>query len=143
MTEDIHLLLGAYILGGLEAHDRRQFEAHLQDCPRCRDDVATAAPLPALLSKASPEALWNSHAERSGGDVAALLRASRARRRRRTRFVTAAAATVTAAAAVAVVVVLIDRPAPSRAETYAMQPLRGNSSGVVTLTEKPWEQRYR
>ena len=141
MTEDIHLLLGAYILGGLDSHERRQFEAHLEHCPRCRDDVAAAAPLPALLSKASPEALLGGRVVRSDGDLDTLLRVRRvARRRRRTRLLAGGAATlITAAAVTAVVVLVVDRtPTPPRADAYPMRPLHGESSGVVTLTEKPW-----
>lgn len=41
----------AYVLGSLSAVDRREFEAHLADCPECRDAVAELSGVPALLSQ--------------------------------------------------------------------------------------------
>jgi anti-sigma factor RsiW len=52
--DEPHDLLGAYVLGGLDADERRQFEDHLRGCSRCRRDVADCAPLPALLAKVDP-----------------------------------------------------------------------------------------
>jgi len=40
----------AYVLGGLSAGDRREFEAHLADCPPCLHAVAELSGMPALLS---------------------------------------------------------------------------------------------
>lgn len=41
----------AYVLGALSAADRREFEAHLAECPACRDAVAEISGVPALLSQ--------------------------------------------------------------------------------------------
>ena len=41
----------AYVLGSLSAVDRREFEAHLADCPACREAVADLSGVPALLSQ--------------------------------------------------------------------------------------------
>lgn len=41
----------AYVLGSLSTADRREFEAHLADCPSCRSAVAELSGMPALLSK--------------------------------------------------------------------------------------------
>ena len=142
MTEDIHLLLGAYILGGLDAHERRLFEAHLDQCTRCRDDVASAAPLPALLSKVDADDLLTPDTERDSDITGLLLAAAAARRaaRRRTvrRATAAGAITMVAAAAVVAVVVTISQPPPPSGDTLAMRPVRGEATGTVTLTEKPW-----
>lgn len=46
---DLHHLLGAYVLGGLDSADSQCFEAHLQDCAECRTDLAELESLPALL----------------------------------------------------------------------------------------------
>lgn len=46
---DLHHLLGAYVLGGLDSADSQRFEAHLQDCAECRTDLAELESLPALL----------------------------------------------------------------------------------------------
>ena len=44
----------AYVLGALTATDRRAFEAHLEECERCRLAVAELASLPGLLAVARP-----------------------------------------------------------------------------------------
>jgi anti-sigma factor RsiW len=41
----------AYVLGSLSSTDRRQFEAHMADCPSCREAVAQLSGMPALLSR--------------------------------------------------------------------------------------------
>ena len=41
----------AYVLGSLSASDRREFEAHMADCPACRGAVADLSGVPALLSQ--------------------------------------------------------------------------------------------
>lgn len=38
MTHD-HDLSGAYVVDALDAHERARFEAHLERCPQCRDEV--------------------------------------------------------------------------------------------------------
>ncbi len=48
-ADELHQLLGAYVLGGLDPADSRRFEAHLQDCAGCRADLAELDSLPALL----------------------------------------------------------------------------------------------
>ncbi|WP_207545966.1 zf-HC2 domain-containing protein, partial [Mycolicibacterium monacense] len=40
----------AYVLGSLSSADRREFEAHMQTCDRCRAAVAELSGIPALLS---------------------------------------------------------------------------------------------
>jgi anti-sigma factor RsiW len=41
----------AYVLGSLSASDRREFEAHMANCPECREAVAELSGVPALLSQ--------------------------------------------------------------------------------------------
>ena len=41
----------AYVLGSLSAVDRREFEAHMANCPACREAVAELSGVPALLSQ--------------------------------------------------------------------------------------------
>ena len=50
MGEHVTANLGAYALGALEAADRAQVEAHLPFCSACRDQLASIAGLPGLLS---------------------------------------------------------------------------------------------
>ncbi len=40
-----------YVLGSLSDDERREYEAHLQTCPRCRAAVAELSGIPALLGK--------------------------------------------------------------------------------------------
>jgi anti-sigma-K factor RskA len=59
MTHDLHTLTGAYALGALDDAERREFEAHLDECESCADEVrglratgaqlgvAAATPVPA------------------------------------------------------------------------------------------------
>jgi anti-sigma factor RsiW len=101
----------AYVLGALSPGDRREFEAHLADCPPCRQAVAELSGMPALLS------LLN------GNDVAAITGSGHASevpaissqllpsllatvrwRRRRTRLITW---TVSAAAAVVLTIAVV------------------------------------
>jgi hypothetical protein len=43
--------LGAYLLGALEPAERSEFERHVSDCARCRDEMIRLAPLPGLLGQ--------------------------------------------------------------------------------------------
>jgi anti-sigma factor RsiW len=45
----------AYVLGSLSAIDRREFEAHMANCPACREAVADLSGVPALLSQLDRE----------------------------------------------------------------------------------------
>jgi anti-sigma factor RsiW len=62
MTDhDLHTLTGAYATDALDADERADFEAHLESCPACRQEVAelraTAARLAAATSAPAPAAL--------------------------------------------------------------------------------------
>ena len=46
---ELHQLLGAYLLGGLEPDEAVAFERHLADCRDCRAGLEELASLPALL----------------------------------------------------------------------------------------------
>ena len=41
----------AYVLGSLTSNERREYEAHLETCERCRSAVAELSGMPALLAK--------------------------------------------------------------------------------------------
>jgi predicted anti-sigma-YlaC factor YlaD len=45
----------AYVLGSLSGTERREFEAHLASCPRCRAAVAELSGIPALLAQLTAE----------------------------------------------------------------------------------------
>lgn len=58
MTTDVHSLLAPYALDALDADDRARFEAHLEQCDDCRDEldgfVATAGRLGDAVSLTPP-----------------------------------------------------------------------------------------
>lgn len=94
-SETTHAL-GAYLVGALDAHERGQVEAHLAGCRACRDELASLAALPGLMSRltvdevlAGPPAIDDAMLERL------LQAASRERRTdRHRRWLSAAAAVV-------------------------------------------------
>jgi len=145
MTEDIHLLLGGYVLGGLSAEDRRAFDEHLGGCPRCRAELTEAAPIPALLRKVSavpgtaPAILRSASFEPS---LNTLLTSARSRRKRQStvRWLATAAAVVIAFGGGATVVAMTEPNNPdANAQTMAITPAAGsNTVGRVGLTRKDW-----
>ena len=62
MTHDeVAELLGAYALDAVDADEAAEVEAHLLDCPRCRDEVAHHREVAAALAYAgasAPDGLW-------------------------------------------------------------------------------------
>lgn len=141
MSDEPHILLGAYVLGGLDADERRGFEAHLDGCAQCRAEAADFAPLPALLSKADPADL-EPEPEVFGADVLMLRKALAARRaaRRRNRRMLVSGAVAAAAAAIVIGVIAIPGGQQSTpgSGTFAMHPVATDVTGVVTLTPRPW-----
>jgi len=97
--------LGAYALGALEPRERAEVDAHLRECPACREELARLAALPGLLSRLSPEEAAEpvpapaDVGERALAALSVQARARRARRSRRRRW---GAGLGVAAAAVAV-----------------------------------------
>jgi anti-sigma factor RsiW len=49
VNTESHHLLGAYLLGGLDAGDLQAFEAHLQECGQCRSELSVLEKVPVLL----------------------------------------------------------------------------------------------
>ena len=49
-----HGSAAAYVLGALDSAQRTSFEAHLAECPECRQDVGELSGLPALLARVDP-----------------------------------------------------------------------------------------
>jgi hypothetical protein len=115
----------SYVLGSLSSAERREFEAHLETCPRCRAAVAELSGIPALLAMLDLEdvrALDEEHAETPPLRPEVLDTVlDRVRwRRRRSRWLTSAAVGV-AAALLAIAVVIAIRPATMGLENYPPQ----------------------
>ncbi|TPW70233.1 zf-HC2 domain-containing protein [Schumannella sp. 10F1B-5-1] len=45
----------AYVLGALDSAERREYEAHLEVCERCRAAIGALAPMPGLLGRLTAE----------------------------------------------------------------------------------------
>lgn len=86
MTEDSYAEWdAAYVLGALEPGERRDFEAHLATCERCRASVAELVSLPGLLTRAQP---WFEEADAEVGppsNLVSLVEAREARQRSKAR----------------------------------------------------------
>jgi hypothetical protein len=52
---DVHVLLGAYVLGGLSDDDHRTFTEHLRTCRECQAELGQVSGLPRLLDLAGPD----------------------------------------------------------------------------------------
>jgi anti-sigma factor RsiW len=93
-THDYATWDAAYVLGSLSPTDRREFEAHLSDCPSCSQSVSELSGIPALLSKldrdtvAGMDADGNTAAPEPTPNLLPSLLTEVRRRRRRTRMVT-------------------------------------------------------
>ena len=60
--EEIQELLGAYALHAVEPEESEQIERHLDECPRCRSEVAGHREVAALLGNSggdAPDGLWD------------------------------------------------------------------------------------
>lgn len=140
MSEDVHELLGAYVLGGLTADERHSFDSHLPGCGRCRSELAAAAPIPALLAQLSIPA----YRQPSPGRLGVLLKAvaERERRRARTRWHAgiAAACALVIGLGVGVGVGLVrGTTLPTRGRTLPVVSMSGEAvTGRATLMGKPW-----
>lgn len=117
----------AYVLGSLSATERREYEAHLQTCDRCRQAVAQLSGMPALLGLLDadelPELTATTAEPQLRPEVLESVLAKVQWRRRRSRLVTSAVVGV-AAAVLAVGAVAVVRPAvfgAGSSETQAQQ----------------------
>ena len=52
--KELHELLGAYLLGGLDDADKTRFEDHLQQCGMCRSELEDLKSLPGPKEASSP-----------------------------------------------------------------------------------------
>lgn len=103
----------AYVLGSLSATERREYEAHLQTCDRCRAAVADLSGMPALLGLLDadelPEPAEAAAEPRLRPEVLDSVLTKVRWRRRRSRMLTSAAVGV-AAAVLALGAVAVVRP---------------------------------
>jgi hypothetical protein len=143
----------AYVLGSLSPVERREYEAHLETCDRCRAAVAELSGLPGLLGRVAPERAFSLlDPEEQGGAVVIPLpapgestarepRTSRSRRPRlrprRWMVLGGIAAAILVAGAIAVPVTIAAQPHPTVAVALApttTSPL----TAQVQLTSVSW-----
>lgn len=134
--------LAAYALGALEPAERAAVEEHLQDCSACRDELASLAVLPGLLSRLSSEEaaddlllLPEGHADHV---VAAVGDERRRDRRRLVLWRTVAG--LAAAAVVALATVLVWSPSPTGTVFAATTSA---SDATATVIERAWGMEVR
>lgn len=131
--ENLHLWLGAYLLGGLSAAERNRFEQHLSGCARCRTELADTAPIPGLLRRAAAPA------RPTPPSLLPRLQAEIVRGRRRRQRLTAIAGLGAAALAIAAVVVAAQPAATPTGRNIALSSATGfHVHGVARLEPKPW-----
>jgi hypothetical protein len=116
----------AYVLGSLSSNERREYEAHLETCKRCRSAVADISGVPALLAMLDLEDVRALEDETPDTpplrpEVLDSVLDKVRWRRRRSRWLTSAAVGV-AAALLAVGVVIAIRPEIVGLENYTPQP---------------------
>lgn len=130
--EEIHRDLGVYVLGALEPAERDRLEAHLVACDACRDEVASLAVLPSLLSRAAPDGV-DVPQPPPLGPIVGRIAEERRRTRRQTRLVAAAAALTAALAAVAIIVGPLPRQTPPGERFVA-----DSADIAATVHERAW-----
>ncbi|MCU1565094.1 MAG: putative transrane anti-sigma factor [Pseudarthrobacter sp.] len=144
-ASELHQLLGAYLLGGLDPVDLKSFEDHLQECAQCREELARLEKVPVLLDAVPvPDAVAltvvpSGAAAGPSAAVPVTLLAKLERRRRKVRRRWAALAGAVAAACLAVglaVGPLLSR-APQPDASYSVQSSAGLQFSI-DLARKTW-----
>jgi hypothetical protein len=143
---NLHHLLGAYVLGGLDSSDSQRFEQHLQDCAGCRADLAQLEGMPALLDALPvPDAVALTGISRIAATAepvtsvprAVLVELATRRRKSRRRWAGLVAAVAAACLALGVVAApLLNRP-PQPDASYSVQADSGLRFSV-DLARKNW-----
>jgi anti-sigma-K factor RskA len=141
-----HHLLGAYVLGGLDAEDLASFQVHLRECAECRAELARLENVPALLDALPvPDAVALTVGAASAAPAPAVagapasLLTKLAHRRRNVRRRWGALAGVAAAACLAVGLAagpLLNRP-PQPDATYSVQS-GGGLQFSIDMAKKTW-----
>ena len=139
----------SYVLGALTPSDRSEYEAHLEECDRCRASLAELASMPGLLSRARPLAeLWGG--EFGEGDVVAppsnlvdLVEQRRARELRhgrtlRRRMLVGAAGVAAAVALAIAVPIALTRPTEPATVVALGAVADSTMSATAGLTPAAW-----
>jgi predicted anti-sigma-YlaC factor YlaD len=151
---EIRQLLGVYVVGAIDPAERAIVDDHLAECQACRDELASLAGLPALLSRVpladverislAPTELPEP-AEPSPELLSSLVRRVSTRRRNRAwRAVAAVAAAAIVAAGGTTAVVQLTSHHPTVATEVASGTSQGGSvSAVVDYSATSWGTAMR
>ena len=143
-------LLGVYVVGAIEPHERAAVDEHLAQCYECREELAGLAPLPALLRRVPPEEAERIAAEPDPAELSAepspelldslLARTAARRRKRRIRamFTTAAALLIAVGGAAAVGESLARQPAHRTVSHEISRASAGGVTATVRYGENAW-----
>jgi hypothetical protein len=141
-SEEQHQLLGLYILGGLDRHERAAFEEHLADCLECRRDAAELESLPDLLDALPRDAALDLESppphelEERTRELVDELALRRRKERRRWTGLVAAVAGVCLVAGASVGPLLAQQLQPA-SDTYTMTA-DGGLQVELALVNKTW-----
>ncbi len=126
-------LAGGYVLGALSATDRERFEAHLAGCGSCREEVASLAALPGLLTRAGtdpapalPSRVVDAAVDRAGDEWEALRRSRAAWR------------WVAGVAAGLLLFTLVLPRLPTEDASVTLVVATADASGEVAIEARPW-----
>lgn len=132
--------LGSYLVGALDPAERAEVERHLSDCAFCREELASYAGLPGLMSRVTREEVQSGALVPPPSLLPAVLaaverqRATEAGRLRRWRA--GAGLALVASAAAVIAVVGIPGTGPSRM-TFAAAAGQA-ATGDLVVADKPW-----
>jgi hypothetical protein len=140
-----HQLLGAYLLGGLDAVDLKSFEDHLRECAQCREELGRLEKVPALLDAVPvPDAVALTvvpsavvAAPTAAAPVALLAELAHRRRKVRRRWAALAGAVAAACLAVGLAVGPLLGRGPQPDATYSVQS-GGGLQFSIDLARKTW-----
>ncbi len=144
-------LLGVYVVGAIDPAERMTVDEHLGDCPQCRDELASLAGLPAMLSRVPAADVERISLEPSGlpemTEPSAELLNSLLRKvsaKRRTRLwrgaVAVAASAAIAAGAATAAIELASPPRPAANEVASASNASTHVAAVVDYTSTPWSE---
>lgn len=146
-SAELHHLLGAYLLGGLEPADALRFEQHLAGCADCRRELDELASLPALLDAVpvaeavaltAPVETASLGEAVSAGDPAGLLDEMAVRRRKsRRRWVAFVGAVAAACLALGVAAAPLFNQPPKPDASYSVES-PGGLQVQLALMKKAW-----
>jgi hypothetical protein len=147
---EIRQLLGVYVVGAIDPAERVLVDEHLGVCPQCRDELASLAGLPAMLSRVPADDVERMSFESSGlpemTEPSAELLNSLLRRvaaKRRTRLwrgavAVAASAAIAAGAATAATELAKPQPQVQLQDVARGADLKTHVAAVVDYVATPW-----